>query len=57
MPELNSEVLLPARNEQRPVANQVKKYCLKLAWKYISEYSQACYSSSACEEDSVDQEG
>jgi len=56
MKELNSDLLVPARHEQRPVKNQVKKDCLKLARKYLSERAQAFYASLACEKDSSDDE-
>lgn len=56
MTELNSDLLVPARHEQRPVKYQVKKDCLKLARKYLSERAQAFYASLACEEDSADDE-
>ena len=57
MTDLNSDLLVPVRHEQRPVNNQVKKDCLKLARKYLSERAQAFYASLACEEDSADDEG
>ena len=53
----NSDLLEPARHEQRPVNNQVKKDCSKLTRKYLSQRAQAFYASLACEEDSVDNEG
>ena len=57
MTELNSDLLEPAsRHEQRPVNNQVKKNCLKLGRKYLSERAQAFYALLACEEDSADDE-
>ena len=40
MTELHSDLFVPARHEQRPVKNQVKKDCLKLARKYLSESAQ-----------------
>ena len=54
MTELHSDLLVPARHEQRPVKNQVKKDCLKLARKYLSENAQEFYASLTCEEDSSD---
>ena len=57
MTDLNSDLLVPVRHQQRPVNNQVKKHCLKLARKYLSERAQAFYASLACEEDSADDEG
>ena len=57
MTDLNSDLLVPVRHEQRPVNNQVKKHCLNLARKYLSERAQAFYASLACEEDSADDEG
>lgn len=45
------------RYEQRPVNNQVRKDCLKLARKYLSERAQAFHASLACEEDFVDDVG
>jgi len=56
MTELNSDLLVPARHEQRPVKNKVKKDCLKLARKYLSERAHTFYASLACEEDSPDDE-
>ena len=57
MTELNSDLLVSARHEQRPVKNQVKKDCLKLARKYLSERAQEFYASLTCEEDLSDDDG
>ena len=45
MTELHSDLLVPARHEQRSVKNHVKKDCLKLARKYLSESAQEFYAS------------
>ena len=60
MTELNSDLLVSARHEQRPVKNQVKKDCSKLAPKYLSERAQdrqEFYASLTCEEDLSDDDG
>ena len=54
MTKLNSALVVPARHEQRPVKNQVKKDCVKLARKYLSERAQKFYASLTCVEDSSD---
>lgn len=56
MVELNPELLVPDRHEQRPVHHQVKADCLKLAGKYLSKEAEAFYASLTCEEDFVENE-
>ena len=51
MTDLNSDLLVPARHEQKPLNNQVYKDCLKLARKYLSERAQAFYAPLACDDE------
>ena len=43
--ELNPEDLVPVRQQNRPIRNDVKEACIKLAEKYLSETAKRYYYS------------
>lgn len=48
--ELNAaEHLVPVRKEKKPIRNDVKKDCIKLAQKYLSETAKQFYTSLPCQ--------
>ncbi len=47
--ELDPELLVPVRHEQKPVDLVLKEHCLKLSQKYLSRNAQAFYASLSSE--------
>ena len=55
--ELNLEYLVPVRHENKPVRDDVKQNCVRLAEKYLSEAAKRFYSSlSSTDRDNDDEE-
>ena len=54
--QLNPNDLVPVRQEKKPVRNDVKQNCIKLAEKYLSETARRFYSSLAGTDRDIDAE-
>ena len=53
---LRPELLTILRQELRPVREDVKRFCLKLAQKYLNENAVKFYASLPCTEEDSDNE-